>query len=169
MIVYTTLFLLPSIISNNIMKSINEVELSDTEAVFSKPKAPRKLPTKNDHNVDKLDKNYLLLSKHSISDIKKTYLPQYKKLGSLLKEKENVNCEKTNTTTNKDNTLQSHDGNKQEKSNEIQVTLTKQTHVNSYFKVSKVRKLGEIEKSLDEKIRPSSKKRKINKINFNYK
>jgi hypothetical protein len=169
MSVYTTLFLLPLIISNNIMKSTNELELSDTESNTSKPKAPRKLPTSNDRSVDKLDKKYLLLSKQSIPDIKKAYLPRYNKLGCLLKEKENMNCEKTNNIINKDNTLQSHDDNKQDKSNEIQVTLTKQTHVNNYFKASKVRKLGDIEKSLDEKIRPSSKKRKINKINFNYK
>jgi hypothetical protein len=158
MIVSMTLFHPPLIISNN-MKSDNERELSDTETIISKPKAPRKLPTSKDNTIDKLENKYLLLSKKNKADIKKTYIPQYKVLGSLLNEKENVIKTKTAISTTTDD--------KKEESKVIQVNLIKQTHVNKYFKSSKVRKLTEIEKTLDEKIRLPSTKRKINKINFN--
>jgi hypothetical protein len=167
-----TLFPLPLIISNYIMKSNKEKDLSDSETIISKPNAPRKIPTNKDNCEVKLERKYLLLSKHSIADIKKAYLPQYKILGSLLKEKMNIPKLKTEKSSNNDNLLQTHQENIPEdkpQNSEIQVALSKQSHVNNYFKSSKARKLIEIEKTLDEKIRPSSKKRKINKINFNYK
>jgi hypothetical protein len=151
------------------MKSNNEIDMSDIETITSKPKAPRKLPTCKDNNVDRLDGKYLLLSKHSLADIKKVYLPKYKILGSLLREKENKVRVRTEHSVKKDNKLENITDDKPQ-SKEILVTLTtKQTNVNNYFKSSKARKLVEIEKTLDEKIRPSSKKRKVNKINFNYK
>ncbi len=111
MIVHMTLFPLPLIISYYIMKSNNEKDLYDSDTIISKPKAPRKLPTNKDKCEVKLERKFLLLSKHSITDIKKAYLPQYKRLGSLLKEKMNVVKVKTEKTSNNDNLLQTHQEN----------------------------------------------------------